>query len=142
MDTLTEAERSERMSRIRSKDTKPEMRVRKLLHRLGYRFRIHRRDLPGAPDIVFPGRQKVLFVHGCFWHAHEGCKVSNIPKSRTSFWQSKFARNKQRDVANGAQLMADGWDVHTIWECETKDEQALARQLGRYLDGPGGRHGQ
>src|SRR5437899_9244114 len=104
MDTLTVAERSERMARIKSKDTKPELRVRRLVHRLGYRYRLHRKRLPGKPDLVFSSRRKVIFVHGCFWHAHEGCKVANQPKTRGEFWASKFMRNRQQDFVNQASL--------------------------------------
>jgi DNA mismatch endonuclease, patch repair protein len=125
MDSMTVAERSERMARIRSKDTKPELRVRQLLHRLGYRFRLHRKDLPGSPDLVFPSRRKVIFVHGCFWHAHDACKVANRPKSRQSFWDSKFKRNRLRDIANQKALRQHGWRVYTVWECETKAEARL-----------------
>lgn len=133
MDTLTVAERSERMARIRSKDTKPEMRVRQLMHRLGYRFRLHRKDLPGCPDLVFPSRRKVVFVHGCFWHAHEGCKIANRPKSQRSFWDAKFERNKLRDAANQQALKQDGWMVCTVWECETKGLARLAFRLSKFL---------
>ena len=100
MDTLSKAERSERMARIRSKNTKPELQVRRLLHGLGYRFRLHRRDLPGSPDVVFAARRKIVFVHGCFWHGHKNCKVANRPKSRRSFWSAKFKRNRERDAMN------------------------------------------
>jgi DNA mismatch endonuclease (patch repair protein) len=133
MDTMTVAERSERMARIRSKDTKPELRVRHLLHRLGYRFRLHRKDLPGSPDLVFPSRRKVIFVHGCFWHAHDACKVANRPKSRQSFWDSKFDRNKSRDTANLDALKQNGWEAYTVWECETKSEAPLVLRLSTFL---------
>jgi DNA mismatch endonuclease Vsr len=149
VDTLTVAQRSERMARIRSKDTKPEMIVRRTLHQLGYRFRLHRRDLPGAPDLVFPSRKKVIFVHGCFWHAHGNCNVANLPKSRRQYWTAKFARNKQRDDINAKLLVRSGWNVFTVWECETKDFQLLARRLLRGLGPPragasklDGRHGR
>jgi DNA mismatch endonuclease (patch repair protein) len=130
---MTTAERSERMARIRSKDTKPELLVRRLLHRLGYRYRLHRRDLPGVPDLAFPGRKKVVFVHGCFWHAHDGCKVANQPKTRQPFWQSKFERNKKRDRANQRSLKQDGWEVCVVWECETKNREQLALRLSSFL---------
>lgn len=136
MDTLTPAERSVRMSRIRSKDTKPELLVRQLLHRLGYRYRLHRRDLPGAPDLVFHGRSKIVFVHGCFWHSHARCKVANKPKSRRSFWLEKFARNIERDRRNVADLRDLGWQVHVVWECETRNTELLAARLSKFLDGP------
>ncbi len=133
MDTLTKAERSERMSRIRSKDTKPEMVVRRALHALGYRYRLHRRNLPGAPDIVFPSRRKVIFVHGCFWHGHEGCKVANVPKSRQQYWLEKFARNKVWDHANLEALRQAGWDALVIWECETKAPERIATKAESFL---------
>lgn len=134
MDTLTVAERSERMARIRSKDTKPELRVRQLLHRLGYRFRLHRKDLPGSPDLVFPARRKAIFVHGCFWHAHEACRLANRPKSRRSFWDAKFERNKVRDAANLKALKQGGWKVYTVWECETISEGRLSLRLSKFLE--------
>lgn len=136
MDTLTPRERSERMSRIRSKDTKPELAVRRLLHALGYRYRLHRRDLPGVPDLVFPARRKAIFVHGCFWHGHPGCKVANRPKSRTHFWDEKFKRNRERDELNTTRLADQGWDVLTVWECETKNPVELVKNLKHFLDSP------
>lgn len=148
MDTLTVEERSERMSRIRSKNTKPERVVRSLLHQLGYRYRIHRRELPGSPDLVFPRRRKVVFVHGCFWHAHDGCKVANMPKSRSAFWADKFERNKKRDSENIRRLREDGWGVLTVWECDTKRMALLESRLCKYLgsarmgSASGGKHGR
>lgn len=133
MDTLTVAQRSERMSRIRGKDTKPEMLVRRALHRLGYRYRLHRRDLPGAPDIVFPSRKKVIFVHSCFWHGHVGCSVANVPKSRRAYWRDKFASNKKRDGSNVRQLRRAGWDVLVIWECDTKAPERMAVKAVTFL---------
>lgn len=133
MDTLTVAERSERMARIRSKNTKPELRVRRLVHKLGYRFRLHHKRLPGRPDLVFPSRRKVVFVHGCFWHAHEGCKVANLPKSRSEYWAAKFERNRSRDAENQKLLEEAGWRVLTIWECEIKSGAMLAVRLSRFL---------
>lgn len=133
MDTLTVPERSERMARIRSKDTKPEMIVRRSVHQLGYRYRLHGRDLPGVPDLVFRSRKRVIFVHGCFWHAHSRCTVANLPKSRRLFWKNKFKRNKLRDRANEKLLRQTGWDVLVIWECETKDRALLARRLSEWL---------
>jgi DNA mismatch endonuclease (patch repair protein) len=133
MDTLTVAERSERMARIKSKNTKPELRVRQLVHKLGYRFRLHRTGLPGCPDLVFSSRRKVIFVHGCFWHAHEGCKVANMPKSRSDYWNSKFERNRIRDAENQRALERAGWRVFTVWECETRDNEKLASHLLRFL---------
>jgi DNA mismatch endonuclease (patch repair protein) len=133
MDTLSVEERSERMARIRSKDTKPEMALRSLVHRLGYRFRLHRKDLAGSPDLVFPGAKKAIFMHGCFWHGHEGCKIANRPKTRRDFWDEKFRRNKERDLLNEATLKAAGWDVATIWECEIKNSDLIAKRIVRFL---------
>jgi DNA mismatch endonuclease, patch repair protein len=139
MDTLSVAERSIRMSRIRSTDTKPELRVRRLLHRLGYRYRLHRRDLPGAPDLVFPARSKVVFVHGCFWHAHQRCKIANKPKSRRAFWMAKFARNVARDRINQRLLRRSGWSVLVVWECETRDSDSLTARILNFLDATSGK---
>jgi DNA mismatch endonuclease, patch repair protein len=133
MDTLTVTQRSERMARIRSKDTKPELAIRRLLFGLGYRYRLHRKDLPGSPDLVFPVRKKVVFVHGCFWHAHEGCGLANLPKSRTEYWRSKFERNVERDKANRRALRSQGWKVLTVWECEVKKSSTLVGRLTRHL---------
>ena len=134
MDTLTPSERSARMALIRSANTKPEVAVRRLAHAMGYRFRLHRRDLPGRPDIVFPGRRKVILVHGCFWHAHADCKVANQPKSRSEFWREKFARNKSRDAANLIELARMKWDVLVVWECETKNIDDLRQRLRAFLE--------
>lgn len=110
--------RSALMARIRHKDTGPELIVRSRLHRLGYRYRLHRKDLPGKPDIVLASRRVVIFVHGCFWHQHEGCRVSHIPKTRVDYWLPKLRKNVERDQAHRARLEALGWAVHVIWECE------------------------
>lgn len=133
MDTLTKAQRSERMAKIRSKNTRPELRVRQALHGLGYRYRLHRRDLPGCPDLVFPSRRKIVFVHGCFWHGHLGCKVANKPKTHGSFWSAKFKRNRSRDASNQAALVRNGWKVCTVWECETRYTAVLESRLSRFL---------
>jgi DNA mismatch endonuclease (patch repair protein) len=117
-DFLSPKERSERMSRIRSRDTTPELALRKALHALGLRFRIHDKRLPGRPDIVLPRFRTVVLVHGCFWHRHQGCKVATTPKSNTAFWQEKFERNTVRDARNTASLEALGWRVFVAWECE------------------------
>ena len=122
------------MARVRSADTSPELAVRKLLHRLGYRFRLHRRDLPGTPDICFPGRRKAIFVHGCFWHRHEGCRRTTTPRTRRSFWTEKFRDNVVRDRGNLNDLAALGWSVLVIWECETADPETLASRLAGFLD--------
>lgn len=106
------------MSRIGGKDTKPELLLRRALHALGLRYRLHGKDLPGKPDLVFPKHRAVVFVHGCFWHRHQGCKVATSPKSNIEFWQAKFSRNVQRDAANVAALERRGWRVFVAWECE------------------------
>jgi DNA mismatch endonuclease, patch repair protein len=129
MDRLTPEERSQNMSRIRNKNTRPEKIVRSLLHRLGFRFRLHRRDLPGTPDIVLPGRKAVIFVHGCFWHQHKGCKDSGIPKSNIEFWETKLNKNVERDKRNADALKQLGWKVLEIWECETENLVSLAERL-------------
>lgn len=128
-DTLSKAERSERMSRIRGKDTKPELLLRRSLHALGFRFRLHVGALPGKPDIVLPKYRAVIFVHGCFWHRHPGgCNVANVPKSNVEFWIEKFRTNVRRDRRNKKALVADGWTVLTVWECQanTKGKAAVA----------------
>ncbi len=118
----------------RGKDTKPEMVVRRLAHAMGYRCRLHRRDLPGRPDMVFPSRKKVVFVHGCFWHRHENCSRSTLPVTRRPYWSAKFARNVERDAANVAALEAAGWSVAVIWECEAmRDPSRTAEQLKAFL---------
>lgn len=138
VDTLSPERRSENMRRIRSKGMKPEMVVRSMVHRLGYRFRLHHPGLPGKPDLVFPGRRKVIFVHGCFWHQHEAkrCKITRKPKSNKSYWNQKLERNRLRDARNARALRRAGWGVMTIWECALKHEDRLARRIIRFLDGP------
>ena len=123
------------MSRIRSRDTKPEMRVRRLVHGLGYRYRLHSEDLPGRPDLVFRPRRKVIFVHGCFWHRHEGCSRNRTPKSpeRRDFWREKLDGNAQRDRLNEAALRRLGWEILVIWECETKALDPLAERVRAFL---------
>lgn len=108
------------MAGFKSKDTKPEMLVRKALHRLGYRFRLHRRDLPGKPDIVLPKHRTAILVHGCFWHQHGGCRDARMPRTRQDYWMEKFRRNSERDNATAASLTRLGWNVAVIWECETR----------------------
>ncbi len=124
--------RSENMRAIRGRDTLPELAVRGLVHNLGYRFRLHRKDLPGKPDLVFPGRRKVIFVHGCFWHAH-ACKSGLIPNSNREFWVQKLRLNKARDKRNQEELTQQGWDSLTIWQCELKDSSAVSRLVKRFL---------
>ncbi len=125
------------MARVGSKDTAPEMIVRRLLHGMGYRYRLHRPDLPGKPDICFPSRRKVIFVHGCFWHRHEGCPRTTTPKTRSTYWQDKFAGNMVRDKRNVSDLGELGWESMIVWECQTKDLDALTDRLVAFLDGTG-----
>lgn len=136
-DHLDEVTRSALMARIRGKDTKPEMIVRRLAHGLGYRYGLHRKGLPGSPDLVFPSRRKVVFVHGCFWHRHPGCRKASTPGTRREFWEAKFERNVERDIRKEIQLMAAGWEVLVIWECETRDVERLAATLRNFLGPPG-----
>ena len=124
------------MSRIGPKNTAPEIAVRRILHRLGARFRLHRRDLPGKPDIVLPGRNLILLVHGCFWHRHKGCKYAYTPKTRAEFWSAKFNRNVARDGAVRQELTKLGWRVRVIWECDTRDLSGLERRLRKILASP------
>ena len=134
-DTLTRVERSERMGRIQNKDTKPEMRVRKIVHGMGYRYRLHKANLPGKPDLVFAGRRKVIFVHGCFWHRHPdpSCSLARLPKSKLDFWVPKLEANRQRDEANVRELEQAGWDVLTIWECQLRNEKELKSRIQVFL---------
>jgi len=134
MDIISEERRSWNMSRIRGKDTKPEIKVRSMLHRMGYRFRLHRKDLPGKPDIVLPKYNTVIFVHGCFWHRHKGCKFAYTPKSRVDFWNAKFDDTVARDKRNRKQLQAKGWNVEIIWECETGNIDMLATRIRAIFD--------
>jgi DNA mismatch endonuclease (patch repair protein) len=124
--------RSENMRAIRGKDTKPELTVRSLVHNLGYRFRLHRQDLPGKPDLTFVSRRKIIFVHGCFWHSHN-CKNGLIPHSNQDFWLQKLQRNKERDSGNVEALIRLGWKVLVVWQCELKDSSALCGKLKRFL---------
>jgi DNA mismatch endonuclease, patch repair protein len=130
MDKLDAQRRSENMRRIKSKNTKPEVLLRSLLHRQGYRFRIHCKDLPGKPDIVFPSRRKIVFVHGCFWHQHQDCREGRVPSSRHDYWGPKLKRNRERDAATIAELRDRGWDVEIVWECEV----GVPERLGRLRD--------
>jgi DNA mismatch endonuclease (patch repair protein) len=133
MDKLSPERRSWNMSRILSKDTLPELFVRSLLHRLGYRFRLHRKDLPGKPDVVLPKYSTVLFVHGCFWHRHKQCRYAYSPKSNRIFWDNKFETNVARDLRNQRLLRKLGWKVLYVWECEIRNPLRLARRLTRNL---------
>lgn len=121
------------MAKVGPRNTKPEMVVRRLLHRMGKRFRIHRRDLPGTPDIVLPGATQAIFVHGCFWHRHPGCPKASTPKTRQAFWLEKFDRNVERDRRKEHELRSAGWDVLTVWECETRNAIALETRLREWL---------
>ena len=133
MDTLTSGMRSWNMSRIRGKNTKPELAVRSLLHRMGYRFRLKNSKIPGKPDIILRRHKTVVFVHGCFWHRHTGCKYAYMPKSRTDFWKKKFDSNVQRDHLVAAQLKQQGWRRLVVWECELKDIDALAKKIKAFF---------
>lgn len=135
MDRLDPKRRSKNMSRIRSTDTKPEMLVRSMLHKAGYRFRLHRKDLPGKPDITLPGRHKAVFVHGCFWHQHPGCREGRLPRSHQDYWMPKLERNCARDSKVREQLQQAGWDVMVVWECEVGADGILQR-LEKFLDEP------
>lgn len=133
-DTLSPVQRSELMSRVRSKDTKPEMRVRRMAHAMGYRYRLHHGKLPGRPDMVFPERRKIIFVHGCFWHRHEDCRRNRTPKSRREFWDAKLEKNRLRDLENQSKLRALGWDVLVVWECETEEAAGLPGRIMSFLE--------
>lgn len=133
VDTLTPEERSERMSRVRAQGTKPEMKLRRLIHGMGFRYRLHCRDLPGKPDLVFPGRRSIIFMHGCFWHRHEGCGLARLPKSKRAFWSAKLEANKERDQKNISTLEAAGWRVLVIWECQLRDEGEVREVVKEFL---------
>ncbi|HEX7891972.1 MAG TPA: DNA mismatch endonuclease Vsr [Ramlibacter sp.] len=133
VDRLTPERRTALMKAVKTKNTAPELAVRSLLHRMGYRFRLHRKDLPGTPDIVLPKYRSVILVHGCFWHAH-GCHLGRAPKSKLEYWQPKLNRNKERDVEKGALLKMAGWRVLTVWQCETSNQERLERRLRRFLE--------
>lgn len=133
MDSISREKRSWVMSRIKNKDTSPEKKVRSLLHRLGYRFRLHKKNLPGTPDIVLPKYKSVIFVHGCFWHRHD-CKSGNrLPKSRVEYWSAKLEGNRIRDILIQASLKERGWKVLVLWECMLKDEAVLKEALKNFL---------
>jgi DNA mismatch endonuclease (patch repair protein) len=132
-DVFDAAQRSAVMRRVKGKDTTPEMIVRRALTRLGARYRLHRKDLPGSPDVVLPGRRLALFVHGCFWHGHDCARGARVPKANRDYWTAKVARNRARDEKNRAELEAAGWRVETLWECELKEAAALERRLRSLL---------
>ncbi len=134
VDSLTPEERSKRMALIRGKNTKPELIVRRLVFSLRYRYRLHDRTLPGRPDMVFKGRRKVIFTHGCFWHLHgQGCPLTRLPKSRVEYWREKLEANVKRDREQQAALRALGWDFLIVWQCELKDLDGLARRVRDFL---------
>lgn len=133
MDRLTRERRSWLMSRVRGKDTKPEMAVRRLLHGLGYRYRLHRKDLPGKPDLVFPSRRKAVFVHGCFWHGHD-CKYGKLPVSNVDYWRDKIERNKTRDANALHALGSLGWGAFVVWQCDIRDLERLEKALVDFLE--------
>ncbi|MBB3963684.1 very short patch repair endonuclease [Rhizobium metallidurans] len=136
VDTLSPVARSERMARVRGKNTKPEMAVRSMLHNMGYRYRLHHADLPGRPDIVFGKRRKAIFVHGCFWHRHDDpeCRLARLPKTRLDFWVPKLTANAERDVRNQEALRTAGWKVLVVWECELRYVEQLKNKLRLFLD--------
>lgn len=133
-DIFSPAQRSWIMRQVQSQNTKPELLVRSLAHRLGYRFRLYRRDLPGTPDLVFPARAKVIFVHGCFWHGHSCRRGARLPKTNAEYWQNKIRRNKKRDQQHRHALRQLGWSALVLWECQLRDQQKLAAKLSRFLE--------
>lgn len=134
MDKISPERRSTNMRNIRSKNTAPELVLRRLLYKLGYRYRLHGRHLPGRPDIVFSGRRKIIYVHGCFWHQHSGCREGRLPSSRLEYWEPKLQRNRARDASNQTRLEADGWEVLVVWECQTKKTGLLIEMLKHFLE--------
>jgi DNA mismatch endonuclease (patch repair protein) len=133
MNRITREHRSWNMSRIKSCNTKPEIVVRSLLHNMGYRFRLHRKDLPGKPDIALPRYKSVIFVHGCFWHRHKGCKNASNPKTKKTFWREKFKANVERDRKAQEELKSMGWKILIIWECETSDIGSVTKIIGNFF---------
>lgn len=134
MDTLTREERSERMRRVRSRDTKPELELRRLVWALGYRYRKNRRDIIGQPDVAFIGSKRAIFLHGCFWHRHDCASGRRVPKSRKAFWSAKFDENVERDARVRRDMKAAGWRALVIWECELRDLAKVARRISKFLD--------
>ena len=141
-DVLSPIARSERMSRVRAKDTKPEMTVRRLVYRMGYRYRLHDKRLPGRPDLVFSGRRKVIFVHGCFWHRHPdpACKLTRMPKSRVDFWGPKLEGNRERDERTRDALDRQGWQQMVVWECEVGQTEQVENKIRAFLEAEGDDH--
>lgn len=134
LDTLSPEQRSERMSRVKGRGTKPEQRVRQMLKGLGYRYRLQYSALPGKPDFAFPGKRKVIWVHGCFWHRHDNCALARLPKGRRDFWVPKLEENRRRDLRNQDRVRRMGWGVLVIWECELRDMSAVESKIRRFLD--------
>lgn len=132
MDTFSREQRSAVMRQVRGKDTKPELIIRKMLHALGYRYRLHVPDLPGRPDLVFPGRKKVVFINGCYWHGHH-CEAATLPASNRAYWKAKQERNAARDRRSARALRRAGWSVLTVWECEMKKLERVEARLVRFL---------
>jgi DNA mismatch endonuclease (patch repair protein) len=132
VDTFPPEKRSDIMRQVHCRDTSPEIAVRRLVHGLGYRYRLHAADLPGSPDLAFPARRAVIFIHGCYWHRH-GCARATTPSSHVEYWERKFARNVARDRRNASRLRREGWRVAIVWECQIRDRERLARRLARFL---------
>jgi DNA mismatch endonuclease (patch repair protein) len=132
-DVFDSAKRSAVMAKVKSRDTKPELLLRRILTDLGARYRLHRKDLPGSPDVAMPGRRLAVFVHGCFWHGHDCARGSRVPKANRDYWLAKVARNKARDARNLTDLAAAGWRVETVWECQMKDRDTLKERLAMLL---------
>ncbi|MGZ9257325.1 MAG: very short patch repair endonuclease [Candidatus Binatia bacterium] len=137
-DILTPEQRSERMGRVRGKDTRPELVVRRIVHGMGFRYRLHRRNLPGSPDLVFARRKKVIFIHGCYWHRHPdpACKLARLPKSRLDFWRPKLEGNRQRDLHAQQRLCDLGWHFVVVWECAIRHKEQLKNRIRLFLEGP------
>jgi DNA mismatch endonuclease, patch repair protein len=133
----TPAARRRTMQAVKSKDTSPELCVRRLLHAQGYRYRLYRTDLPGCPDLVFSGRRRIIFIHGCFWHGHGCARGARVPKTNTEYWTTKVARNRSRDIGAREQLLRSGWRTLVLWECELKDRTAVLKTLRAFLGRPG-----
>lgn len=135
MDFLTPEQRSERMRRVRDRDTVPELAVRRLAHAMGYRYRLHRRGLSGTPDLAFPSRRKAIYVHGCFWHQHPdpACRLARMPKNNLDYWRPKLQRNMDRDVENLVALAALGWEALVVWECQLRDVEDLENRIRAFL---------
>lgn len=133
MDVFSRSKRSEIMSRVKGKDTRPEKIVRTLLHAMGFRFRLHRRDLPGCPDIVLPRHNRIILVHGCFWHGHTRCRKKKLPQTNADFWRDKISANVKRDRTAARELRSLGWSLLVIWECETRDYERLKSRLTKFL---------